>query len=312
MVNLVNTTSGLDNGLLQELLKASIRRESPEDIEDVEDVTDNSAADTVIVYNPANIDSILTAAVIANHEGIQRAFPAGDYYLNAQFKRYVWVGIDPSKATLKALKEKEHVGYFQSFPNAPIKAFSRVVESYTPVFEDCPSTHTLLERVTLPIAPSHHLTVYWALAMAVQKLQACQSDVSLEDQAFVYANLQHARLCLANKMPYEPMAYTDSMEKSYLIHLKMLKVRISQLWNFTEFPLDGKTVRIPIINIGSDLSPWAIKLISCTYDHVVTYEHGRHSTTYTLFSRTPGFRAVFEKYLSKSPNNERILFSGEL
>ena len=263
---------------------------------------------TVMVYNPASIDSVITTAVIAarGRSGEEvTCLPSSDYLLRDQFERYDWVGVYPSKHTLsKWLKNKSHHGLLKHKPQ-----YEDLFRTVTTVHRDpeVPSSETLLEAFT---HKQEYDSNYWRLAFAVSEIEKCQ-NVSLEDQAFVYANYQHARICIANKIPYEPLFFKEEWFTDYLKQLKTLKMKISEIWNYTVLQIDGKAVRIPVINLGSEVAPWAIKVISCSYNHAVTFEQVRGKTIYTVFSRTAGFREVFEKCLVRQTES-LIQFSGEL
>lgn len=263
---------------------------------------------TVMVYNPSSIDSVITTAVIAargRSDEEVTCLPSSDYLLRDQFERYDWVGVYPSKHTLsKWLKNKSHHGLLKHKPQ-----YEDLFRTITTVHRDpeVPSSETLLEAFT---HKQEYDSNYWRLAFAVSEIEKCQ-NVSLEDQAFVYANYQHARICIANKIPYEPLFFKEELLTDYLKQLKTLKMKISEIWNYTVLQIDGKAVRIPVINLGSEVAPWAIKVISCSYNHAVTFEQVRGKTIYTVFSRTAGFREVFEKCLVRQTES-LIQFSGEL
>jgi hypothetical protein len=262
----------------------------------------------VNIYDPSSIDSVITTAVITSRLSLadeMTCLPASDYLLRDQFERYNWIGVYPSTKVLsKIFKGKTHHALVKHTPDNHDQFKTIVTVDWN---NEVPGSETLLEAFS---NQQQYPSIYWQLAFAIKAIENGER-VSLEDQAFVYANFQHARICIANKMPFEPIFYTPEMFQDYLKHLKILKLKISEIWNYTEFSLEGKTVRVPLINIGSELAPWAIKLISCSYDQVVTFEHVRGKTIYTVFSRTKGFRQVFEKCLDKRPEVQ-IMFSGEL
>ncbi len=262
----------------------------------------------VNVYNPSSVDSTITAAVIAAKQSLIdeiACLSASDYMLRDQFERYNWIGVYPSeKALTKQFKGKSHHALVKHTPSNVDLLDTIVTVDWN---SEVPNSQTLLEAYS---SQQDHPSTYWQLAFAIKAIENGE-HVRLEDQAFVYANFQHARICIANKMPYEPLLYNLEMYQDYLKHLKTLKLKISEIWNYTEIALDGRTLRVPVINIGSEISPWAIKLISCSYNQVVTFEQIRGKTVYTVFSRTKGFRQVFEKCLDKRPEVQ-IMFSGEL
>ena len=262
----------------------------------------------VNIYDPSSVDSVITTAVIAARLSFAdeiTCLPASDYLLRDQFERYNWIGVYPSTKVLsKTFKGKAHHALVKHTPDNHDQFKTIVTVDWN---NEVPGSETLLEAFS---NQQQYPSIYWQLAFAIKAIENGER-VSLEDQAFVYANFQHARICIANKMPFEPIFYSNEIYQDYLKHLKILKLKISEIWNYTEFSLERRTIRVPLINIGSELSPWAIKLISCSYEQVVTFEHVRGKTIYTVFSRTKGFRQVFEKCLDKRPEVQ-IMFSGEL
>lgn len=262
----------------------------------------------IFIYNPADIDSTIAAAYAMNRHGSNNvsAYPASNKVPVVGFMGYVWVGVAPSKQTLKRLgKTVTNVGYF---------AYREQLElSQRRGFDDLnlgdhyhwnyPTDIRLPESVfsaTLILDESPGSA--WWLAHCIERYMQGDKTLSLHDKATVYMNYVNAVHSLNTGMPFQLMVATDANETAYVSHMRIIQRQLSTLFEYTTIKIDNQYYKVPLVNVNQSMSPWVMKLLSGMHDFAVTYEQRRGTTVYTVFSRIAGFDKIILKQVANNPS----------
>jgi hypothetical protein len=334
-VSVIKSTSVITNEFMQKILGPEIMRDLEGDKLNVlpQELTarlnrfpslhpkqQKPVADAVVVYNPVSPDSIITAAIVATKYGIKESLPAGDRVVKSLYKSFYWVGVEPSKQAMSVLRDRHHHGFFYNAAQTANGQFTSLylmdrMDHDDDIRFDIPYPKLLLSCAIDDFKETPLYGVYWNLANNIDMLEKCNKKMPLLDQAIVFQNVNAAMIALTSGTSYCYIGENDTTLPTFLTFLKTLKIRVSQVWSTTAVQVGKKTIVVPAINIGADLTPWAIKLISCTHADVITYETNKNRMVYTVFSRTSGGKEAIMRYIAAhvtSTKQSDVVFSGEM
>lgn len=282
---------------------------SPKEVTD-DLITKAKKKTKAIVYNPASVDSVVASAILAHGKGIRVAVPCNEKALSLRVDEIHWVGVKPSKRTTGVLSKAEHIGYHydDSDKSDALKASFSHIEKYEDDSLNFPIT--LTQVVVDVLSRGHDYDQnYWNLSRVVAGLLYCTNTLNSEELAMLYKNYRHAQECLMENYAYVYQPFHSGDLIQYNGFLKTLKASIGNAWSSVRIVKDSHVVTIPVVNLPSDQTSWAIRLISGSYDNIAVYENISDKSVFTLFSRSGDLRSVI---MRNTQRHNDVVFSGEL
>lgn len=249
-----------------------------------------------VIYNPACIDSVIAAAyLMARMVEPARAMQAGTKFDNG-YDEFHWVGVEPSKRTLSALKMRKHYGYFidaSTLEAGTSLMFEAIVDRFTVVNNELMFDSELppLPKLVLGalMRTQDRLRDLWWIGSLVEQMKLGENQ-SMEEQAVIYGNYRAALDALGNHA--KPFVLSDLPSPDYPSFIKDVKRQLTSMYETTDVVIGNELYKVPVLNVGAEYSPWFIKLLNQTFSFVVTYEHRRGRTAYSVFSKIAGFDKV--------------------
>ncbi len=296
----------------------------------------------IIIYDIASIDSTLAAAWVyqnlntLGHE--VSAYPASNKIIIDNNIDYLWVGVEPSSATLeyflrrtghernffeKIIPKKNrsfkqfipHKGFFsENNLNGNAEYFFQVFTPFDTKNGLVDSIHVsqdfdviLTEKIIPDCVVKAVSVLYplptgpaWNVVKNAIDFQYNLCQLSVLDQACVYKNYTAAVETLAHGNEFNFTTADEKDEKIYLDFLKNVKRQISSIFETRAFVLDGHEIQVPTINVNQTLSPWVLKLLSNHYAFAITYEQRQNNSIFSIYSKIAGFDKFVLKHLQAS------------
>ncbi len=272
-------------------------------------------AQNIIIYNLSDIDSVISAALYRNDMSV--AFPASNKIPKLNGKSIYWMGVVPTEATLANFSGCYHYAFYPSADAVKINPKFAEIATYIvgeskTWGEELPDDEMPIVANTTFKAVSAHLSIFsnYQFNEILAKFIHGQA-VTIEEQALVHHNYYEALKRLnAGIKQLENAAIGDSptvsctpqMVNDYQSHMREIKRQISRLFEYFDFKMDGSYIKVPLLNVNQDLTPWVMRLLAITYDFAITYEHQRQHTVYNMFSRIAGFDNSVIRQVSDGKN----------
>lgn len=207
-----------------------------------------------IVYNPYNLDSVITAAflkfrvIMTDDVTVPHMVPT-----NLPFKTgldsYYWVGVAENSRLSKGCGrsiEFNTVGATDEVSSAPRCLFFKALDHF-----------------------KYQQSSHWQLSLLIDRFNKMDSTLSIEEQAVLYANWKEASCCVFGDRPFRVM---DADIRGYMQNLDCLKGRLSSTLSFLAFDKGDRIEHVPYLNVSADAAPWVLKFLSIRFKNAVVYE----------------------------------------
>lgn len=108
--------------------------------------------------------------------------------------------------------------------------------------------------------------------------------MSQEETLLVYKNIENVYNTLEENEPFWFTIINKQHEKEYAKHVKNLRVIIERNFALRYLTMDTRWLNTPILSVSNENAFAVMKLISYSYDNVVTYEDNSSSRVYRVYS----------------------------
>lgn len=288
---------------------------------------------------------IAAAFLSANLPGPSAKVQSGNLTRHNQHEIYYWVGVKPNMEIFETFKDKVHCGFFtggtkkgrffKSEEEKLAKAFDSYltwensqseiqIEAGYSGFEDVLSApETLMALVTFFLARVEQAEglgknlSFWQKGFGIATYiydYETLDQMEIERQDVLYANYalavqsleQDPVLTLVSDkdwVHYEPVFHGD--HTGYMEMLAKVKRAISNTVEYRSITIDHKPLRMPVVNLPPEQSPFAARLLSSTFSFGLVYDNRRGKTVFMPFSRIAGFKNAIMAGMEKALLNEQ-------
>lgn len=217
------------------------------------------AKKTVVVYNPLNLEAVITAAVLKDKFANYKVVPAGSH-IDEGADTYIWLGVKDNTHLKRVLKI--HKAQHQTYLTGDVAAADET--GYRP---------PMMERVCLDhgISMGHRL-----IKTAFHVTRFYDRSTPLADLQYVFGELRHSMSVLG--LPALQETYMEAMEQA--------KQQLGSGYQISK-ALDGSSVvKVMVSNIHDTGFALALRLIKLRGIPFVNYSNGVNgSMIYTDLNR---------------------------
>jgi len=242
---------------------------------------------TRIIYENSNLDSVISAAYLkkvldtTTTQFITLGFNPDVNYSYPVMFNYITLGVELSKDLKRKLKD-----------SAVKVCIAGQVEDGTE-YDEIKTQSSLLEQVVKLYPPSEEtdLRTLNRLSHLLSMFTTRSIDLSIADQALLFANDVHSRAFLNNEyqaLEFEfincpaidtltaegkgKFAFSTDLEVCYKEYLKYLKREMSSKYSIVNYVLDGNNVKAFTINARQIDMPWIMNMAMHVFNNIVMYE----------------------------------------
>ena len=107
-----------------------------------------------------------------------------------------------------------------------------------------------------------------------------------EETLLVYKNIENVQIALEDNEPFWFTTVNKQHEKEYAKHVKNLRVIIERNFSLRYLTVDTRWLNTPILSVSTENAFAVMRLISYSYDDVVSYEDNSTSRIYRVYSKS--------------------------
>lgn len=301
---------------------------------------------TTIVYNRADVDSVIAAALFEMpHEKTAKYIPSGNLTGSDIDTEYIWIGVVPSLETIEYFKRNrrekkvipKHTGYYACGSDElnSLKKHMTVLTAesdFNPNFfkddrfqdevygENCQFPNTITSLIaSFKLFDYHGI---WPIVFAVSEHLSSSDYRGIKEFGPKWTNYVSA---IQDQLKQQALLWSnyraaiDSIDSAtpfipvkepdiarYLTFIKSIKHQVNQLTEHTVITIDGKQVVMPILNVNQEITPWVLRVISFTHPYAVAYDNRKGRTVYTSKSAIAGFPNVILRGLKLDRKNVMV------